>query len=201
MELQYSIFCNFRCKLKLGEQKSMKRIIYLFFMLLVFISCDNNPCEYPYKQGSKPPHILSVQFSPKKAKIGDTINMIIIKEKSKSFKNLDYDKDFEITDDGKIKYVGKGTFYDFYDESGIVGTITDIISERNNTAPHIDVTEYISIQGFYYDLVDVIAIDFKVPVNAKSGYIRTTDPMCFAYGGFSEEKLIIVDENGNEITE
>ena len=179
----------------------MKRIIYLFFVLLVFISCDNNPCEYYYKQGSKPPHILSVQFSPKKAKIGDTINMIIIKEKSKSFKNLDYDKDFEITDDGKIKYVGKGTFYDFYDESGIVGNITRISSKQDDNTSYVEVTEYISIQGFYYDLVDVIAIDFKVPVNAKSGYIRTTDPMRFAYGGFSEEKLIIIDENGKEITE
>ena len=82
----------------------------------------------------------------------------------------------------------------------MVGVIASISSEKNNNIPHVEVTEYVSIEGFCYDSIDIISISFKVPADAKSGYVWVTDPGV-AVSGFSDEKLIIVDENGNEITE
>ena len=191
----------------------MKRIIYLFFVLLIFISCDNNPCIITICSCEDsianwvPPTVRSVYFSPKTAKIGDTIMIVIEKDAWNCTNGLDYNKDFEITNDGKIKYIGthkdiNSNFPD--DESRMRGNITRISSKQDDNASYVEVTEYVSIQGLVNsedERRDVVLVEFIVPANAKSGYIRTTDPMRFAYGGFSEEKLIIVDENGNEVTE
>ena len=190
----------------------MKRIIYLFFVLLIFISCDNNPCVITVCSCEDsianwvPPTVRSVYFSPKTAEIGDTIMIVIEKDAWNCTNGLDYNKDFEITNDGKIKYIGthkdiNSNFPD--DESRMRGNITRISSKQDDNASYVEVTEYVSIQGLVNsedERRDVVLVEFIVPANAKSGYIRTTDPMRFAYGGFSEEKLIIVDENGNEVT-
>ena len=186
----------------------MKRIIYLFFVLLVFISCDGNPCSEDYPPETwVPPIVRAVYFSPKTAKVGDTIMIVIEKDNWNCTNGLDYNKDFEITNDGKIKYIGthKDINFNFSDdESRMRGNITRISSKQDDNASYVEVTEYVSIQGLVNsedERRDVVLVEFIVPANAKSGYIWTTDPMGFARGGYSDEKLIIVDENGNEITE
>ena len=178
-----------------------KNILYFLALLFIFVSCnDSLCCDVDLSEKPKSLHISTIYFSPKTAKIGETINVTIVEEKKNFSKYVDYDKDFEITDDGKIKYIGKGTFYPLYNESCMVGVIASISSEKNNNIPHVEVTEYVSIEGFCYDSIDIISISFKVPADAKSGYVWVTDPGV-AVSGFSDEKLIIVDENGNEITE
>lgn len=190
-----------------------KRFSFIITLLLSFISCDGNPCIITICSCEDsianwvPPTVRSVYFSPKTAKIGDTIMIVIEKDAWNCTNGLDYNKDFEITGDGKIKYIGthkdiNSNFPD--DESRMRGNITKICSKQDDNASYVEVTEYVSIQGVLKskeERRDVVLVEFIVPANAKSGYIWTTDPMGFARGGYSDERLIIVDENGKEITE
>lgn len=84
-----------------------KNILYIVTLLFIFVSCDNNPCiisiySSEEKKGFELPKVYWIKFYPSKARIGDTVLVMYEKE----INNLDYDKDFEITDNGKIKYIG-----------------------------------------------------------------------------------------------
>ena len=211
----------------------MKRsILCLLELLLILISCDTNLCNVYGPAGYiDSPRIHSVKFSPKTAKVGDTVTMIIEKDNWNISQKLDFNRDFEITDDGKIKYIGSLSNPHYLNYGRIATDITRIVPTKENYESFVEVTEYVSIMSKsmpeaesscetnscaynkynkptdydslkkLYPGYEILIISFKVPANAKSGYIRTTDPTAFARGCFSEEKLIIVDENGNEITE
>ena len=206
-----------------------KYSLYFLALLLILISCDTNLCNVYGPAGYiDSPRIHSVKFSPKTAKVGDTITMIIEKDNWNISQKLDFNRDFEITDDGKIKYIGSLSNPDYLNYGEIATDITRILPTKENYKSFVEVTEYVSIMSKsmpeaesscetnscaynnskdydslkkLYPGYEILIISFKVPTNAKSGYIRTTDPTAFARGGFSDEKLIIVDENGNEITE
>ena len=185
----------------------MKRFACLIFVfVLPFVSCCYNPCN-DVGENWIPPKVHSVYFSPKTAKAGDIIMMVIEKDSWNCTRNLDYNKDFEITDDGKIKYIGTHSDINSNfttEESRMMGCITWICPEKSDYPAYIEVTEYVSIRGLIESEKedrDIVLVEFKVPNNAKSGYILTRDPMGFTVGGYSGEKLIIVDENGKEITE
>ena len=83
----------------------MKKIIlYLLGLLFILVSCDTNSCNIYGPAGYiDSPCIHSVKFSPKTAKVGDTVTMIIEKDNWNISQKLDFNRDFEITDDGKIK--------------------------------------------------------------------------------------------------
>ena len=188
----------------------MKRIIYLFFVLLIFISCDNNPCVITVyscddvePDGFKYPKIYWIKFYPPKAKVGDTV--MVMYEKEIRTNNLNYDTDFEITDDEKIKYIGKywNPYFCIDKESNILNDMLYICPQKKKNSS-IKINNFISFSNSSAVSSDneIVTLEFKVPENAKSGYLYIKeDFFMFKNTLFSEEKLIIVDENGNEVIE
>lgn len=179
----------------------MKKIPLIFSVFLLFISC----CEEPIP-GDLYPMIHSISFFQKTAKVGDTIAMYIYRDGFFD-RDFDYDKNFTV-EKGKLKYIGpiREGFPDEESRFMESGNITRIVvSDRDENTDYVEVTEYISIkQLFYYpkEEREVVRVEFKVPEGAKSGYIWTTGPFNFMgqlTSSFSDEKLTIVDADGNEI--
>lgn len=179
----------------------MKQLPLILSVFILFISCCD-PCNDII---GELPGIYSISFSPKTAEVGDTIEMYIDRD-FLFVENFDYDKNFEITSDGKIKYTGSFNKYFSNEEDRFMkdGNITRIASTTENNSPYVEVTEYVSIkQLFYYpeEEREIVLVEFKVPAGAKSGYIRTSGPFNYHTGHttISNEKLTIVDADGNEI--
>ena len=185
----------------------MKKILFLC-LLLLFISCDGNPCVvYVYDcenlDGFIAPKIYWIKFYPSKAKVGDTV--MVMYEKEVKIKNLNYENDFEITDDGKIKYIGKywDPYFSFGQQTKILDNILYICPQKDRKSL-IEVNDFISFSNSFATSSDneIVTLEFKVPDEAKSGYLYVDrDFFQFDNTVFSEEKLIVVDENGKEITE
>ena len=185
----------------------MKKNFLFIIFLLVIISCDYNPCNEVLPEGCIFPKIYWIKFYPEKVKIGDTVTIIYEKENKETVEGLNYNTDFEVTSAGEMKYVGNYSEISLNypnEESRITKGFTCICPEKNSEENGIEVTHFISLTEQLTSSAKskIIELKFKIPENARSGYVWTIDPMHFAKGGcFSEEKLIIVDENGNEITE
>lgn len=187
----------------------MKRMFLPLVLLLIAISCEDNLCRDFPPEGCEFPKIYWIKFYPKNAKIGETVTIIYEKENVETVSGLNYNNDFEVTSEGQIKYIGNYSeiSMNYTDEkSRIKDDFTYIYSEKNTSSEiKTKITNFLSLSESpaASPNTKIIELQFKVPENAKSGYIWTIDPMHFAKGGnnFSEEKLIIVDENGKEITE
>lgn len=188
-----------------------KNILYIIALLFIFVSCDNNPCVISIysseeKKGFELPKVYWIKFYPSKARVGDTVLVMYEKE----INNLDYDKDFEITDDGKIKYIGThispySSVFPLDENSRFLNNILYICSQKQfDKTSAIEINSFVSISDSNATSSDneIIMLEFKIPDNAQSGYLHVSgDYFKFRNILFSDEKLIIVDENGNEITE
>lgn len=182
----------------------MKRMLLLCLLSLLFMGCNE-----PVIDG-KLPEIYWVKFSPAEAKVGDIIEITYEKDAGVAAPGLNLNTDYKVTN-GQIKYVGNHpeiakNYPD--EESRIMKHMLYIDPNKNHSGEHkedIEVTEFVSASEKEASVSDrkIVAIEFKVPPNAKSGYIEIRYDCCspLSSGFFSEEKLIIVDENGNEITE
>jgi DNA-binding Lrp family transcriptional regulator len=104
-----------------------------------------------------------------------------------------------------IKYIGNygEIAMNYPDEESRIVKYTLAISPQK-TGELIYVTKFVSISEVDSSVSGrkIVTVEFKVPENAKSGFLKVRgDIVSFLPSGFSDEKLIIVDENGNEITE
>ena len=190
-----------------------KNILYFLALLFIFVSCDNNPCVISIysseeKKGFEFPQIYWIKFYPSQAKAGDTV--LVMYEKEIKSNNLDYDKDFEITDNGKIKYIGTdispySSVFPLDENSRFLDNVLYICPQKQfDKTSAIEINSFVSISDSNATSSDneIIMLEFKIPDNAQSGYLHVTgDYFYFRNILFSDEKLIIVDENGNEITE
>ena len=118
--------------------------------------------------------------------------------------------DFEITDNGKIKYIGTdispySSVFPLDENSRFLDNILYICSQKQfDKTSAIEINSFVSISDSNATSSDneIIMLEFKIPDNAQSGYLHVSgDYFKFRNILFSDEKLIIVDENGNEVTE
>jgi hypothetical protein len=181
----------------------MKRIIILFFAIVsafVISSC----CEGEVSDLT-PPKVYEVNFTPTTAKVGDVIKVTYETDDWIPVEGINLNTDYEITDKGEIKYIGNygEIAMNYPDEESRIVKYTLAISPQK-TGELIYVTKFVSISEVDSSVSGrkIVTVEFKVPENAKSGFLKVRgDIVSFLPSGFSDEKLIIVDENGNEITE
>ena len=192
----------------------MKRsILCLLALLFIFISCDSNPCvisiySLEEKKGFEFPQIYWIKFYPSKVKVGDTV--LVMYEKEIKSNNLNYKKDFEITDSGKIKYIGTNispysSVFSLDENSRFLDNVLYICPQKQfDKISAIEINSFVSISNSSATSSnnEIVMLEFRIPDNAQSGYLHVPgDYFKFKNMTFSDEKLIIVDENGNEITE
>ena len=194
----------------------MKQIVvWGLMLLLIVISCDEVGKNESVDNWT-PPSVTNLNFSPKKLKCGDeltvifTVSNIIGDERAKAWNSVSLN-DFKITD--SYDYIGNNIVC-------LNLNIPENIKPLYNTAKNGEkevIFEYLDESNFenilnpnkytYFKvngnaLTKEVNVELRciVPENTKSTFIKiqagnTSD------SGFSEEKLIIVDENGTEITE
>lgn len=187
-----------------------KGILFIITLLLLFISCGGNPCTVSIFtcenfDGFEYPEIYWIKFYPTTAKTGDTV--MVMYEKEIKIENLNYDTDFEITNDGKIKYTG--TQYNPYfcidEDSRILNNILYIYPQKKygeSKCTAVKVNNFISFSNSSASSSanEIVTLEFKVPEEAKSGYLCIrSDLFWFKNILFSDQKLIIVDENGEVV--
>lgn len=182
-----------------------KGILFIIALLLLFISCGGNPCTISIftcenvEGGFEYPEIYWIKFYPTTAKIGDTV--MVMYEKEIKIENLNYDTDFEITDDSKIKYTGTkyNPYFRIDEDSQILDDILYIYPQKEykeSKCAAIKVTTFTSFSNSSAASPDneIVTLEFKVPEGAKSGYLYIeSDLFRFKNILFSDQKLVIVD--------
>ena len=190
----------------------MKRIlIFNLMLLLVFISCEVK--EDDTGESWTPPHVTNLKFSPKKLKCEDeltitfTVSNIIGDDQSKAWNNATLNDNFQITELGNnivelnlnipeninpiFNTTKNGEKEIIYLEGLDESTFKNVINPNKYT--------YFKVNG---DTTKEIIVELRciIPNGAKSSFFQINVGNTYD-SGFSEEKLIIIDENGNEVTE
>ena len=194
-----------------------KWLFFTIILLFTFLSCDSNRCVITIyssekEKGFEFPQIYWIKFYPSQAKVGDTV--LVMYEKEIKSNNLDYEEDFKITDSGKIKYIGTdispySSVFLEDEDSQFLDDVLYICSQKQFNEIDLKkssdkINNFVSISSSCATSSnnEIVMLEFKIPDNAESGYLYVSgDYFKFRNIAFSEEKLIIVDENGNEITE
>lgn len=193
----------------------MKRALLLNFILLLFTACcESNDTTLG---GEVPPNVYNVKVSPTSTQRGEELTVTfnvhyyeIYNEHLKTVEVIDGQLiDVSIPDDSeKSSYRNMNNLVNFnieFEENAKPYTKT----ENGKTAVFYDTGAYNIINAIKPDKYTYFKWDSAtgdgeirciVPEKAISGVIKL-EGLGISNGGFSDEKLIIVDENGNEITE
>ncbi len=167
----------------------MKNILFLAILISMFFTS----CESHIIGNYESPIVTSVMFFPEKVERGDIIT-ITYDLARKTFPKMPWIDDMSVDSNGRLKYVGDGD-YDYINElgSGFDNLVEFGILNRGQfkTEDGILAEKYISFNWG--------EIKCYVP-EAASGYIKLNIGMDFDYElSCSKEKLIVVDESGDEI--
>ena len=193
----------------------MKRALLLNFILLLFTACcESNDTTLG---GEVPPNVYNVKVSPTSIQRGEELTVTfnvhyyeIYNEHLKTVEVIDGQLiDVSIPDDSeKSSYRNMNNLVNFnieFEENAKPYTKT----ENGKTAVFYDTGAYNIINAIKPDKYTYFKWDSAtgdgeirciVPEKAISGVIKL-ERLGISNCGFSDEKLIIVDENGNEITE
>lgn len=193
----------------------MKRMLLLCLIFLLFISC-NETDDYP--DVWTPPYVTDVTFSPKQIKCNEeltvtfTVGNIIGDERAKAWNNATINDNFQIVD--SLGYISNylvrfnmcipqsvKPIFQCAKNGGIEVIYLDILDDavfENAISP--EKYTLLKISGDANTKEINVELRCIIPTGVKSSVIKI-EAGNTRETGFSDQKLVIVDENGNEVTE